>query len=162
MDATVARIWELAAPLAETQGMEIIDIELRREGSRSGRVLRLYLDKEGGPNMEELSQVSRELSALLDVHDVVEGAYTLEVSSPGINRPLKLPEHFERFIGKTVRVRTRDLVQGRRSFLGTLLDVMNDKIAVDQDGMRCEIPFTLIEKSNYEHDWSAEYAAGPK
>ena len=162
MDATVARIWELAAPLAETQGMEIIDIELRREGSRSGRVLRLYLDKEGGPNMEDLSQVSRELSALLDVHDVVEGAYTLEVSSPGINRPLKLPEHFERFIGKTVRVRTRDLVQGRRSFLGTLLDVMNDKIAVDQDGMRCEIPFTLIEKSNYEHDWSAEYAAGPK
>lgn len=162
MDATVARIWELAAPLAETQGMEIIDIELRREGSRSGRVLRLYLDKEGGPNMEELSQVSRELSALLDVHDVVEGAYTLEVSSPGINRPLKLPEHFERFIGKTVRVRTRDLVQGRRSFLGTLLDVMNDKIALNQDGMRCEILFTLIEKSNYEHDWSAEYAAGPK
>ncbi len=83
MDATVARIWELAAPLAETQGLEIIDIELRREGSRSGRVLRLYLDKEGGPNMDNLSQVSRELSALLDVHDVVEGAYTLEVSSPG-------------------------------------------------------------------------------
>src|SRR5688572_14643868 len=93
MDATVARIWELAAPLAETQGLEIIDIELRREGSRTGRVLRLYLDKEGGPNMENLSQVSRELGALLDVHDVVEGAYTLEVSSPGINRPLKRPEH---------------------------------------------------------------------
>lgn len=162
MDATVARIWELAAPLAETQGLEIIDIELRREGSRTGRVLRLYLDKEGGPNMDNLSQVSRELSALLDIHDVVEGAYTLEVSSPGINRPLKRPDHFRPFIGKQVRVRTRDLVQGRRSFLGTLLDVMNDKIAVNQDGARVEIPFAEIEKSNYEHDWSAEYAAGSK
>ena len=162
MDATVARIWELAAPLAETQGLEIIDIELRREGSRTGRVLRLYLDKEGGPNMDNLSQVSRELSALLDVHDVVEGAYTLEVSSPGINRPLKRPDHFRPFIGKRVRVRTRDLVQGRRSFLGPLLDVMSDKIAVNQDGARVEIPFAVIERSNYEHDWSAEYAAGSK
>jgi ribosome maturation factor RimP len=162
MDATVARIWELAAPLAETQGLEIIDIELRREGSRTGRVLRLYLDKGGGPNMENLSQVSRELGALLDVHDVVEGAYTLEVSSPGINRPLKRPEHFKQFIGKKVRIRTRDLVQGRRSFLGSLLDVMIDKIAVSQDGARVEIPFAVIEKSNYEHDWSAEYAAGSK
>ena len=162
MDATVARIWELAAPLAEIQGLEIIDIELRREGSRGGRVLRLYLDKDGGPSMDDLSQVSRELSALLDVHDVVEGAYTLEVSSPGINRPLKLPEHFERFIGKTVRVRTRELVQGRRSFLGPLLDVSADRIAVNQDGTRLEIPFAVIEKSNYEHDWSADYAAGSK
>jgi ribosome maturation factor RimP len=162
MDATVARVWELAAPVAETQGMEIIDIELRREGSRSGRVLRFYLDKAGGPNMEDLSRVSRQLSELLDTHDVVEGAYTLEVSSPGINRPLKLPEHFTRFIGKTVRVRTRELIQGRRSFLGRLLEVSNDKIAVSQDGTRYEIPFSLIEKSNYEHDWSAEYAAGSK
>ncbi|HEY7716284.1 MAG TPA: ribosome maturation factor RimP [Candidatus Binatia bacterium] len=162
MDATVARIWELAAPLAEMQQMEIIDIELRREGSRSGRVLRLYLDKAGGPNMEDLSRVSRELSALLDEHDFIEGAYTLEVSSPGINRPLKQPEHFKRFIGKTVRVRTRDLVQGRRSFLGPLLEVRNDTIALDQDGTRIEIPFAVIEKSNYEHDWSAEYAAGSK
>jgi ribosome maturation factor RimP len=162
MDATVARVWQLAAPLAETQGLEIIDIELRHEGGRSGRVLRLYLDKEGGPNVDNLSQVSRELSALLDVHDVVEGGYTLEVSSPGINRPLKLPEHFKRYIGKRVRVRTRDLFHGRRSFLGPLLDVMADGIALNQDGRRLEIPFALIEKSNYEHDWSAEYAAGSK
>lgn len=162
MDATVARIWEFAAPLAKTLGLEIVDIELRREGSRGGRILRLYLDKDGGPNMEDLSRVSRELGALLDEHDVVEGTYTLEVSSPGINRPLKLPEHFKRFIGKRVRVRTRELVQGRRSFLGPLLDVSADKIAVDQDGTRFEIPFAVIEKSNYEHDWSAEYAAGSK
>lgn len=162
MDPTTARIWELATPLAQTQGLEIIDIEFRREGTRGGRVLRLFLDKQGGPTMDELSQVSRELSALLDEQDFVEGAYTLEVSSPGINRPLKLPAHFTRFLGKRVRVRTHELIQGRRSFLGPLLEVSPDKIVLNQDGARIEIPFALIEKSNYEHDWSAEYAAGSK
>jgi len=162
MDATISRIWELAAPLAETQGMEIVDIELRREGTRAGRVLRLYLDKAGGPNMDDLSRVSRELSDLLDMNDVVEGAYTLEVSSPGINRPLKRPEHFAQYVGKKVRVRTREPIEGRRSFLGPLLEVSGDRITLSQDGARREIPFAAIEKANYEHDWSAEYAAGSK
>jgi len=162
MDATVARIWQIAAPLAETEGMEILDIELRREGTRAGRVLRLYLDKPGGPNMDDLSRMSRELSMLLDTHDVVEGAYTLEVSSPGINRPLKRPEHFAQYVGKKVRVRTRESIEGRKSFLGPLLEVSGDRITLSQDGARREIPFALIEKSNYEHDWSAEYAAGSK
>jgi ribosome maturation factor RimP len=79
----------------------------------------------------------------------------LEVSSPGINRPLKRPEHFARFVGKKVRVRTWEMINGRRTFLGKLLEVMPDKIAVNQDGARWEIPFSLIEKSNYEHEWSA-------
>jgi ribosome maturation factor RimP len=156
MDATIGRLWELAEPLAAGMGLEIVDIELRREGSRGGRVLRLYLDKESGPNMDDLSRVSRGLSELLDVHDdIVEGAYTLEVSSPGINRPLKRPEHFAKFLGKKVRVRTRDLIQGRRTFLGQLLEVAGDKIFINQDGAKCEIPFSMIERSNYEHDWSA-------
>ena len=155
MDPTIVCIWELVAPLTQMEGIEIVDIELRHEGSRNGRVLRLYLDKEGGPTMDDLSRVSREVSDLLDSHDVVNGAYTLEVSSPGINRPLKRPEHFARFVGKKVRVRTREVVNGRRSFLGQLLEVSTDKISLNQDGTRCEIPFALIEKSNYEHDWSA-------
>ena len=120
MDATLTRVWQLAAPLADSEGMEIVDIEFRHEGSRGGRVLRLYLDKEGGPNVEDLSRVSRQLSELLDAEDTIDGAYTLEVSSPGINRPLKKPEHFARFVGKRIRVRTRDLIDGRRSFLGIL------------------------------------------
>ena len=162
MDATTARIWELATPLAQARGMEIIEIEFRREGGRGGRVLRLFLDREGGPNMDELSRVSRELGEILDAQNIIDEAYTLEVSSPGINRPLKRPEHFVRFIGKKVRVRTRVLINGRRSFLGRLLEVSTFNIALDQDGTRCEIPFEQIEKSNYEHDWSAPYAAGSK
>ena len=150
----LGQVWQLAAPLAESEGLEIVDIELRHEGGRGGRVLRLYLDKEGGPSIDDLSRVSRGLSDVLDEHDVVDGAYTLEVSSPGINRPLKRPEHYERFVGKRIRVRTRDLINGRRSFLGELLEVSAEKIAVNQDGARWEIPFSLIETSNYEHDWS--------
>lgn len=153
---SVSRVWQLAAPLAANEGLEIVDIELKHEGGRSGRVLRLYLDKVGGPSLEDLSRVSRGLSDLLDEHDeVVNGAYTLEVSSPGINRPLKRPEHFTRFVGKKVRVRTRDMINGRRSFLGELLEVSPERITLNQDGARWEIPLSQIEASNYEHDWSA-------
>jgi ribosome maturation factor RimP len=155
MDAIVERVWRLAAPLAAQEGMEIIDVEFRREGGRAGRVLRLYLDKEGGPNMDDISRVSRALSNLLDAEDAIDAAYTLEVSSPGINRPLKRPEHFARFVGKRIRVRTRDMIEGRRSFLGILSDIAGDKIVVAQDGRNYNIPFSVIEKSNYEHDWSA-------
>jgi ribosome maturation factor RimP len=155
MDTTIRRIWDMAAPLAASEGMEVLDIELRREGSRGGRVLRVYLDKEGGPKMAELSKVSHGLSELLDSLDIVDGAYTLEVSSPGINRPLKKPEHFYRFVGKRIRVRTREMIQGRRSFLGPLVEVSQDSILINQDGTKFEIPFSMIERSNYEHDWSA-------
>jgi len=155
MDPTLTRVWQLAGPLAEGEGMEIVDIDFRHEGSRGGRVLRLYLDKEGGPNMDDLSRVSRQLSELLDAQDTIDGAYTLEVSSPGINRPLKQPAHFARFVGKRIRVRTWDLVDGRRSFLGILGQVVEDSVILTQEGKRYQIPFSMIEKSNYEHDWSA-------
>jgi ribosome maturation factor RimP len=156
MDATLSRLWQMTEPLAANEGMEIVDIELKHEGTRGGRILRVYLDKQGGPAMEDLSKVSRSLSDLLDENDdVIEGSYSLEVSSPGINRPLKRPEHFSRFVGKRVRVRTREAIGGRRAFLGTLLEVKPEMIAVNQDGTRWEIPFSTIEKSNYEHDWSA-------
>ena len=155
MDATVTRVWELAAPLVDREGMEIVDIEFRYEGSRGGKILRLYLDKEGGPKVDDLSRVSHQLSELLDTQDVVPGTYTLEVSSPGINRSLKRPEHFARFVGKRIRVRTRDRIDGRRSFLGTLQEVLENQITLKQEGAQYQIPFSVIEKSNYEHDWSA-------
>ena len=155
MDPTVTRVWELAAPLAEGEGMEIVDIEFRHEGSRGGRVLRLYFDKEGGPSVNDLSRISHQLSELLDANDTVDGAYTLEVSSPGINRPLKRPEHFARFVSKRIRVRTREMIDNRRSFLGVLEEVLPDGIRIAQEGKQYQLPFAIIEKANYEHDWSA-------
>jgi ribosome maturation factor RimP len=155
MDPTVTRVWEVAAPLAQGEGMEIVDIEFRHEGSRGGRVLRLYLDKDGGPSVEDLTRVSRQLSELLDASEIVEGAYTLEVSSPGINRPLKRPEHFTRFVGKRIRVRTREMIDNRKSFLGMLQEVSEEGIRLAQEGKQYQLAFSIIEKANYEHDWSA-------
>jgi ribosome maturation factor RimP len=155
MDAILTRVWELAIPLAQAEGMEIVDIEFRHEGSRGGRVLRLYMDKDGGPNVDDLSRVSRQLSEILDVQDTIGSAYTLEVSSPGINRLLKRPEHFARFVGKRIRIRTRELIDGRRSFLGVLDEVVGNSVRLTQEGKQYWIPFSMIEKSNYEHDWSA-------
>ena len=151
-DSIVSQVWELATPLVADEGLEIFDIEFRREG-RGGWVLRLYLDKEGGPTLDDLTRVSRQLSDLLDVHDVLQRSYTLEVSSPGINRLLKRPEHFSRYVGKKVRIRTRERIQGRRSYLGLLKHSNADGIVVLQDGVEVRIPYALIEKANYECEW---------
>ncbi len=105
--------------------------------------------------MDDISRVSRAVSDVLDSENAIDIAYTLEVSSPGINRPLRRPEHFARFVGKRIRVRTRDMIDGRRSFLGILSNMIEDKIILAQDGREFYIPFSIIEKSNYEHDWSA-------
>ena len=79
----------------------------------------------------------------------------MEVSSPGINRPLKKREHFERYVGKRIRVRTREMIDGRRSFLGVLEAVSRSQITVKQEGKVYRIDLSDIERSNYEHDWSA-------
>ena len=152
-DSAVTRIWEIAAPLVADEGMEIVDVEFRREGGRGGRVLRLYLDKEGGPSVDDLARISRQLSELLDSQVLADGTYTLEVSSPGINRALKKLEHFVRFVGKRIRVRTREIIEGRRSFLGLLKEVREGGIILSQEGGEFYIPLDLIEKANYEHDW---------
>ncbi len=151
-DSVISWVWELATPVAVDEGLEIFDIEFRREG-RGGWVLRLYLDKDGGPNLGELTRVSRQLSDLLDVHEVTERSYTLEVSSPGINRLLKRPEHFSRYVGKKVRIRTREMIEGRKSYLGLLKHSTDDGIVILQDSVEVRIPYSLIEKANYEHEW---------
>ena len=151
-DSIVSQVWELAAPLVADEGLEIFDVEFRREG-RGGWVLRLYLDKEGGPTLDDLTRVSRQLGDILDVHNVPQTAYTLEVSSPGVNRLLKRPEHFTRFLGKKIRVRTRDRIEGRRTFLGLLKETTQDGIVVSQEKEEVYIPHGMIEKANYEHEW---------
>ena len=157
---TLDRLWELVDPLAAGEGLEVVDIELRHEG-RSGRVLRVYLDRlekrheDEAPGVDELSRVSRELSDILDVYDVVEGAYTLEVSSPGINRPLRKPEHFARCVGQRVRVHTGEMIGGRRNFLGPLHDAAGGGVVLLQDGREVFIPFGLIVRANVEYDWAS-------
>jgi ribosome maturation factor RimP len=116
--------------------------------------LRLFLDRAagGGVNLDDLARVSRQLGDLLDVHDVVPGTYTLEVSSPGINRRLRVPEHFRRYLGKRVRVRSVEPIAGRRSFAGVLEDVEADGVRVGDASGSHFIRFADIAQANYEAD----------
>jgi ribosome maturation factor RimP len=149
----MARVWELAEPVALDAGLELVDVEHRREGH--GAVLRLLMDKPGGVSLDELTAVSRQLSDVLDVHeDAVPGAYTLEVSSPGINRPLTRPAHFEAFVGKRVHVRTRLPLDDRHSFRGVLAEVDADGIVVrDDGGASHRLAFDAIARAQYQHEF---------
>jgi len=149
MNETVAeRVWKIAEPLVTDEGMEMVDVEFRRESH--GTVLRLYLDRDGGVSLDDLTRVSRQVGDLLDVHNAVPGAYTLEVSSPGIDRRLRRADHFERYLGQKVRVRTQAPLDGRRVFVGPLTAVDAEGITVVQDGVPCVIRFAEIAQANYE------------
>jgi len=155
MNETVTdRVWQLAEPLVTHEGLEIVDVEFHRENR--GMVLRLYLDRaggEGGVSLDDLTRVSRQLGDILDVHDAVPGSYNLEVSSPGINRRLRRPDHFRRYLGKKIRVRAVEQLNGRRSFVGVLQAVDAEGIAVaDAEGSH-RIPFVEIAQANYESDF---------
>lgn len=134
--AIVTRVWQLAEPLVANEGLEIVDIDYQREGR--GAVLRFYLDRvEGGVTLDDLTPMSRLLGDVVEAHEVIPGRYTLEVSSPGINRRLRRPNHFRAFVGKKVRVRTIENKDGRRSFFGPLCTVGDEGIEVEvEEGLR--------------------------
>ena len=152
MNETVAeQVWAIAEPLVTHEGLEIVDVEFRRESR--GMVLRLYLDRcggGGGVSLDDLTRVSRQLGDVLDVHNAVPGSYNLEVSSPGINRRLRRPDHFRRYVGKKVRVRTAEPLDGRRAFTGVLEAVDSDAIVVGTAEGRHTIRFAEISQAHYE------------
>jgi ribosome maturation factor RimP len=152
---------EIAEPLAIQEGLEVVSVEHHPAGGRT--LLRLYLDREGGVTLDELARVSRELGDLLDVRNVIDGPYTLEVSSPGINRPLERPDDFRRFVGKRVRIRATEPIDGRRNFLGTLASVSAEAVELQlPDGTRAVVSFAAIARANYEHDFAPGAARGPR
>lgn len=160
-NSVVERIWALAEPLVTEYGMEIVDIDYRREAR--GHVLRLYLGRENGHvTLDELTAMNRRIGHLVEAHAAIPGRYVLEVSSPGINRRLRRPAHFRRFIGKRVRVRTHERVLDRRSFLGTLQAVDDHGIVVRTDHEEVLISYDNITQANYEHDFGAEPLASGK
>ena len=141
-------IEDLLSPAVSALGLELLGIEFSA-GSHHA-LLRIYIDapqREGGINIEDCEQVSREVSALLDVHDPIEAHYTLEVSSPGLDRPLFKPAHYERFLGEPVKI-TLDLPQdGRRRFQGRILGVEGETISVEQDGKPVALSWGNIQKA---------------
>ncbi|BCO07764.1 ribosome maturation factor [Desulfolithobacter dissulfuricans] len=126
-----------ATPLLRDMGLELVEVQYRREGH--GWVVRLFIDREGGVTIDDCASVSRQLSAWLDVEDLISHAYNLEVSSPGLERPLKKREDFIRFAGRKARVKLQEPLDGRRVFTGIIDRVEEDGVVLLLD----EGPVTL-------------------
>jgi ribosome maturation factor RimP len=144
------KLASLAAPLLREERMELVETEYRREAR--GWVLRLYIDKEGGVTLDDCARISLEVGRILDVEDFISVPYTLEVSSPGLRRPLRKEEDFLKYCSRTIRVKTSAPVEGRRHFKGKLLGVADHMIemVVDRDVVR--IPLSNVAKANLEFD----------
>ncbi len=136
--------------LAEGE-LELVDVEYKKE--QQGWVLRVFLDKPGGINIEDCQQVSRLLDEKLDLEDPIPGAYSLEVSSPGIERPLTKARDYERFAGRLAEIRTYSGLYGRKRFQGVLQGLQGEKVLMDFEGETIEIPLQLIAKANLAPDF---------
>jgi ribosome maturation factor RimP len=136
---------KLLEPVVEQLGFELADIEVRL-GGQDG-LLRLYIDKDGGIDVEDCQSVSRQVSAILDVEDPLPGNYTLEVSSPGLDRTLTKPAHFQRFMGEDIRVKLRFPLEGRRNFRGALKSANEENIEVEVDGESHSLSLATIESA---------------
>jgi ribosome maturation factor RimP len=153
----VERLTEIVEQIATPLGMGLVDLEYKREGR--DMVVRVFLEKEGGITLDDCSAVSRELSDILDVEDFLPEHYTLEVSSPGICRPLKKVADFERFAGKLVKVRTYEMLEDdqgnkRKTFLGTLAGIQDGVINIHlKEGQNAAIPLDKVAKANLEFEF---------
>jgi ribosome maturation factor RimP len=138
-------IEEYAGPLLRDMGLELVEIQFRREGH--GWVLRLFIDGEQGVTLDDCAAVSREISAWLDVEDLIDHAYHLEVSSPGLERPLTKLDDFRRFAGRKTRIKLKEPKEGQRVFNGTLEGVAGECITVLVDGKPVNIMFEEIARA---------------
>ncbi len=134
---------ELLEPSIERLGYELADLEVKL-GGKDG-VLRLFIDKPDGIDLDDCEKVSHAVSALLDVEDPLPGQYNLEVSSPGLDRTLTKVEHFQRFTGETVKVQMRFPIEGRKRFRGTLTASDEENIVVLVDGQSHTLPIATID-----------------
>ncbi len=145
-DFVTERIREFAATLLPSMGLELYDVHYRREGH--GWVVRLIIDSVNGISLDDCSRVSRETSDFLDVEDLIDHAYHLEVSSPGAERTLRNPSECERFVGERIRLKTKEEVEGQRVFAG-MLEAVAEKtlVIVTEDGKKYVFPWEHIKKA---------------
>jgi ribosome maturation factor RimP len=152
----IDQIRSLAGRVAESYGLEIFDVQFRREAA--GMVLRIQIDRPGpaataeeSVSVDDCARVSRDLSAMLDVEDVVPSAYTLEVSSPGLDRPLRQADDYRRFAGRRAKLVMREAVDGQTFLRGTLGGVDDGNVVIDADDQkRHRVPLGMISRANLE------------
>jgi ribosome maturation factor RimP len=155
-ETVVEKVREIAGRVAAGYGLEVFDVQFRREAP--GMVLRVQIDRPGPASGEEDSvgvadcaSVSRDLSAIFDVEDVVPTAYTLEVSSPGLDRPLRGLDDYRRFTGRLAKVVVREKVDGQGFFRGTIAGVDGQDVLIDGEDRRTHrVPVAVISRANLE------------
>jgi ribosome maturation factor RimP len=146
----VEHVRAVAERVTGARGFELAEVEVKR--GREGQIVRLYVDKEGGIGIGELQSVSEEVSAILDAEDPIPSSYTLEVSSPGLDRPLKTEADYRRFAGRLARVSSYEPVEGRRHWTGRLLAIEEGvvSLSLEKEGAVARIPLAKISHARLE------------
>lgn len=147
MSRKVEQIQALLGPVVEAMGFELWGVQYL-QGKKA--TLRLYIDSESGIDVDDCADVSHQVSGVLDVEDPISGEYVLEVSSPGMDRPLFTPDHWTRFIGSPVRLRLLAPVEGRKKFAAVIKAVEGDEVLLQVDEEELKVPFTQIDRANLE------------
>ena len=147
-DTVAKRVAAVALQVLEEMGLELVEVQYRRE--QSGWLLRLIIDKQDGVSLEDCAAVSREISQLLDIEDFVDQAYNLEVSSPGLNRPLKSMADFERFTGRKAKIKTIEPIAGEHVFIGRIKKTEGETIILEIGRKEVTIPFSQVARARLE------------
>jgi ribosome maturation factor RimP len=151
MRQNMTHLWDLFEPVITGMGYELIEIEYQPHPKHG--VLRLYIDKESGIQLEDCSAVSQQISALIDVEDPITGRFNLEVSSPGLDRPLRRVEDFQRYSGEIVKVKTAMAFEGQRNFKGCLQGIEDDRVVIECENKEVRLPITAIVKARLVPDF---------
>jgi ribosome maturation factor RimP len=144
----IRRVTEIVEPILREDLLELVDIEFHQTGRRW--ILRLFIDKEAGIGIQDCERTSREVGRLLDVEDIIDHPYALEVSSPGLTRSLKRKQDFDRYAGKKCRIITKFLIEGRTEFKGEIVSVTEKDVELRDDLRTYSIPADAIKKANLE------------
>ena len=147
-ETVIQQVDAIARPVLAEMGLELVDTQYRRE--QHGWVLRLVIDKPDGIGLSDCETVSREISQLLDIEDIIDQAYTLEVSSPGLDRPLKGMADFERFAGRKAKIKTAEPINGERVFIGRIIKVAGDSIVLAVGSRELTIAYSQVAKARLE------------
>lgn len=146
MRQVASKVQRVTAPVIQALGYELVGVEYLVQGGRP--ILRIYIDKPGGVNVDDCKRVSDQVGALLDVEDLVGFPYHLEVSSPGIERPLFEAKHFAQFTGHQAKIRLKSLFQGRRKFVGVIQGIQDGEVVILEGDRKISLPLANIEKAN--------------
>lgn len=154
------RLWETLEPYLEAEGVELDDLDVRGRGN--GRLVRVTVDAPGGIGVDRIAEISRGVSRLLDEEDPVQGSYTLEVSSPGLERPLRRPRHFDKAVGREVDLKTVEAIDGAQRHRGVLERVEDTTLRVAVDGTERSIPIDSVSTAKTVFRWEKSPKPGGK